>query len=506
MSRDQASEPRVAVTSAWSIALLGWIGAIKATGASLATIALVDASRSLEFTSAERAVAASAGTLALAATVIASGQLADRIGRRRVLMGSLALAALGSMVVSLSFGFGPYLIGQIVTGVGFGAMFAGSFAYVRTVAPGAKLGWALGLFGAYCTLLAAVASVAGGYLSDATWRALFLVVPVMCVVAWVATPRLLPLVPPVPDVGGDAVGLILLGVGMVSLLVGTSQATFTYGWSAWGPVGAGFIVLAIWVWWEVRSDRPAFPVRLFASGPFAAAALVGVTFNMVQAANSLQLSNYWQFIDGQSAFVVSMEMQPFYVVGVLGALVAGRLLSSGRSPRGIMTASCLITAVGFLAIVPISQDASYWAYLPAVVLIGIGMLAGTTAQGQVFVQEAPSTSYGAVTASRSTMGQVGFAFGFALSAVLMDRLTNEGVVDRMRDAGASPQSITSGLTAVQSFVKSGQDPTGAAAQQALTDAGASLHQALDVLMLVCAAVMVLSALVVWVVCRPRTSW
>jgi hypothetical protein len=88
----------------------------------------------------------------------------------------------------------------------------------------------------------------------------------------------------------------------------------------------------------------------------------------------------------------------------------------------------------------------------------------------------------------------------------MDRLTNEGVVDRMRDAGASPQSITSGLTAVQSFVKSGQDPTGAAAQQALTDAGASLHQALDVLMLVCAAVMVLSALVVWVVCRPRTSW
>jgi hypothetical protein len=347
-------------------------------------------------------------------------------------------------------------------------------------------------------LVAAVASVAGGYLTGISWRALFVVVPIMCLVAGLLTPRLLPLVPSVPGGKADVAGLVLLGVGMVLLLVGTSQATYTLGPRTWGPLLAGVAVLATWVWWEIRCPRPAFPVRLFGSAGFAAAALVGVTFNMVQAASSLQLSNYWQYVDQQSAFIVSLEVQPFYVVGVLGALAAGRMLSRGTSAPRIIAVSCLITGVGFLAAVPLSQDASYWAYLPAVALIGTGMLAGTTAQSQVFVQEAPSTSYGTVTASRSSIGQIGFAFGFALSAVLIDRLTNVGLMDRLREAGMDSQSVERSLTTVQEYVRSGKGPT---TGTALQDAATSLHQALDILMLACAAIMFVSAVAVWLTMR-----
>ncbi len=494
---------RAAVTGPWAIALLGWIGATKATGAALATIALVDASRALALTPDERTLAASVGTLALAATVIASGLLADRIGRRRVLMGSFAIAILGSMLLAVSWGVVPYVLGAVVTGVAYGAMFAGSFAYVKTVAPGSGLGWALGLFGTYATIVAALASISGGYLADVSWRALFLVVPVMCVISLLATPRLLPVVPRVPGGRVDITGLVLLGLGLVLLLAGVSRATTAGGWGSWGPAGVGVAVLALWCWWEARQPDPAFPIRLFRSGPFAAAALVGVTFNIVQAASSLQFSDYWQFVDGQTPFVVSLEIQPFYVLGIVGALVAGRLLSAGRSPRALISISCLITGAGLLAVVPLSQSASYWAYLPAIAVIGTGMMAGMTAQSQVFVDQAPHTSYGSVTASRSTVGQIGFAFGFAASTAIIQRLTDAGTLTRLQESGVSPSRDQRALGAVEGFVESGRVAAGGVVDTALADAAASFHSALQILMLLCAVVMLVSAGAVWLLMRDR---
>lgn len=505
MSTTTPAGSRAAVSGPTAIALLGWIGATKATGAALATIALVDASRALALTPDERTLAASVGTLALAATVIASGLLADRIGRRHVLMGSFVVAIAGSVLIALSWGVVPYVLGTVITGVAYGAMFAGSFAYVKTVAPGSGLGWALGLFGTYATIVAALASISGGYLADVSWRALFLVVPVMCLISLIATPRLLPVVPRVGGGRVDVAGLVMLGVGLVLLLVGVSRATTAGGWWAWGPAGAGAALLAVWAWWESRQTEPAFPIRLFRSGPFAAAALVGVTFNIVQAASSLQFSNYWQFVDGQTPFVVSLEIQPFYVLGIVGALVAGRLLSAGRSARTLISISCLITGAGLLAVVPLSQSAPYWAYLPAIAVIGTGMMAGMTAQSQVFVQQAPHTSYGTVTASRSTVGQIGFAFGFAASTAIIQRLTDAGTLTRLQDSGVTSGRDQRALGAVEAFVESGAPATGAFGETALADAAASFHGALQILMLICALVMLASAAAVWLLMRDRST-
>jgi hypothetical protein len=332
---------------------------------------------------------------------------------------------------------------------------------------------------------------------------MFAIAPLMCVVAAVATPRLLPPMPKVNTGPVDWWGLVTLGAAMVLVLSGISRSVTSFGGAgAWLLVG-GLAMATLWVVIERRSALPSFPIRLFASGVFTGAVIVGVAFNLIQSAGTLQLSDYWQYLGDWTPLQVTLGIQPFYVIGVIGALVAGRALSSGRSPRSVVVVSCLVTGVGFLALAPIDPRASYWGFLPAIVLVGIGMMAGTTAQSQVFVQQAPTESYGAVTASKTTVGQIGFALGFALSSVLADRLTISGAVRRLRDEGMPDFQARHSLTGAGSHLHVGHKPSTQQGQEILAAAAASYQHAYVVIMLVCAAVMAVAALLAWRLMRPE---
>jgi MFS family permease len=64
-----------------AVLLLGIIGAIQVADPIISSMALAKASDQLNFDSSTQALAAGISTLALAATVIPGGLLADRIGR-----------------------------------------------------------------------------------------------------------------------------------------------------------------------------------------------------------------------------------------------------------------------------------------------------------------------------------------------------------------------------------------------------------------------------------------
>ena len=154
-----------AVTNPRAIMLLGWIGAIKATGATVGTVSLVEAAQGMGLSASMRSAAASAVSLAIAATAVAAGVAADRFGRRRILMWSFVLTAAADLAVFLFPTGIVYVVGLTVSGVGFGAMITGSYAYVKAVAPGKSLGLGLGLFGMFTTIVTLVTSLGGGALA-----------------------------------------------------------------------------------------------------------------------------------------------------------------------------------------------------------------------------------------------------------------------------------------------------------------------------------------------------
>ena len=78
--------------SALAVPFLGVLASLQLIDPTVANTALVKAGAALHMQGATLALAASISTLAQAATVLLMGFLGDRLGRRKVLMGSLLLS------------------------------------------------------------------------------------------------------------------------------------------------------------------------------------------------------------------------------------------------------------------------------------------------------------------------------------------------------------------------------------------------------------------------------
>ena len=73
------------------------------------------------------------------------GVIADRYGRRHVLMVALLVGAVGQLITAFAPATGLYLLGRVIAGMAMGVLFGASYALLREVASKA-LGPAMGLY------------------------------------------------------------------------------------------------------------------------------------------------------------------------------------------------------------------------------------------------------------------------------------------------------------------------------------------------------------------------
>lgn len=116
----------------------------------------------------------SIGIFAMAISTLVYGTLADRYGRRPVLMGGLALFLAGCAVLATANSFAALLVGRIVQGVGAGC----ATTLVRTIARDAygqaQLAKAIAYITMFYTIGPMISPLMGGILIDAHgWRAAF---------------------------------------------------------------------------------------------------------------------------------------------------------------------------------------------------------------------------------------------------------------------------------------------------------------------------------------------
>lgn len=504
--KNQVKATKAARHATWAVLLLGFLGGVQTTDPIISSIALVRASQALHFSASVTALASSISTLALAATVIATGLLADRIGRRLLLIVALVLSISGDLMVAASTNDIIYLLGRVIAGVGLGAVFAASFAYVRAVAPN-RMGAALGQFGAMAGLTTLLGGLFGGMLVTTNWRVAYLVVPALCVLGVLLVPFVLPKVARIRGGRVDVLGLLLIAIGTSGILYGVSQAS-DHGIGApqtWVPVLSGVIALALFVIVERRSANAVFPIDLFKSPVFTAAALAVFVWNFAQAVIVLQISNLWQYVEHFTPTKVTIGQLPLSVIAVLASVTAGRSLAHGRSPRSRILLGFVCMALGFGSLAVLPLGSSYWMYLPAMILIGFGLPYVVVASGQLYMSEAPAKSFGPVTSSKTTVGQFGYAMGLAGSVVLVDSLTNGGIAHKLIAAGVPPSQTGQGLDAVTAYVNTGTHPSTEIGREALRVASNSYISAFSKVMLATAVIALAAGIISYLLLLRRTK-
>lgn len=470
-TQNSAGAPTSAAkSSTLAVVFLGLLAGLQLIAPAVANTAIVDASKSLNMSGSVVALASSISTLALAATVLPMGLLADRLGRRKVLMAALLLAAAGDAIAAASPVSTGYLAGRAIAGVGLGAILAASFAYVRFVAPPNKVASALGVWNSVLVVFFISGSLLGGALASSNWRLAMLVVPAFSLLFFFLTPAILP---PMPKVSGgrpDYAGLVIIALAAISFLFGVSQAgrglrspEFLI------PTLAGLVLFGLYYAVERKVANPIIPPALFASGIFAAAVVAGLSWNFAQAVVQLQTSNFWQYAQGFTPGRVALGQVVMMIAFAGAGFLGGRLMKPGMRVIQLMGAGFSLTFAGFVLLAFVRSGTPYFLMAIMLFIFGVGLGLISVPQAALFVAEAPKDSFGPVTSFRTTTGQLGYALGFAVSSALVNAFGKRDLLRQLEAAGVPPSQLGQAVDDVRLFMQTGKAPSDELAKKAVAD-------------------------------------
>jgi EmrB/QacA subfamily drug resistance transporter len=317
--------------------------------------------------------------LPLAALILLSGSLGDRLGRRRVFVVGVVWFAVASVICTVAPNLEVMIVGRVLQGVGGALLTPGSLAILQTSFAPSDRGKAVGAWSGLTSVAAAVGPFVGGSLIDSgSWRLIFLLNIPIALVTVLITLRHVPETRDETATGKlDLTGAVLATLGLAGLTFGLISAG-DHGWSdplVVTSLAVGVVALAVFVEVERRSSHPMLPPGIFANIRFTGANLVTVAVYGGLGTATFLLVVYLQTVLGYSALWAGAALLPMTILMLLLSGYAGGLADriGARIP---MTVGPLLMGAGFLLMLRIEPGASYVnAVLPAVVVLGLGLVA-----------------------------------------------------------------------------------------------------------------------------------
>src|SRR3954452_14870332 len=445
------------------------------TGNTILNVALPTVQRSLGATQGELQWAVDAYILVFAGLLFSWGVIGDRIGRRKVLLIGLGIFAVASVLAAFS-GSAVELIGwRALMGVGGAAVQPATLAVITNVFPAGERGRAIGIWAGAAGIAVAGGPLAGGLvLEHFWWGAVFLLgVPV----AAVGAAGILLVVPESKDPTPgrlDVLGVLLSIAALAGLVFGIIRGGGGAGWGSpgvLGPLAAGAVLLAVFVWWQRRTPHPALDVTLFRSPAFSASsAALALNFFALQGA-TFYLVFYLQGARGYTPLQSGAALIPVAVGMAVMAPQSSRL-SARFGPKLVVAAGFLLVALSFAGIQLLDETAPVWLVLADLAVQGCGMGLVFAPATEAIMAGVPRGKAGAGAAVNNSVRQVGGALGVVvlgsvLASVYASRLG--GAVDGLPPAARdeASESIVATLGAVQRA--SGGDADAARAAASVVD-------------------------------------
>src|SRR3954469_6635384 len=211
-------------------------------------------------------------TLALATVIPLTGWAADRFGTKRLYLTSITLFVIGSVLSGLAWSAGSLIAFRVLQGLGGGMLMPAGMTILTRAAGPTRVGRVMAIIGVPMLLGPILGPILGGWLvDDVSWRWIFFINLPIGIAALIASLRILPRDKPQPSESLDVFGFVLLSPGLALMIYGLAKSVSAGGFGAtevWGPMLAGFILLAVFVWHALRTPHPLIDLRLYTNRVF----------------------------------------------------------------------------------------------------------------------------------------------------------------------------------------------------------------------------------------------
>ena len=388
-------------------------------------------------------------TLTFAVLLMAGAALGDRYGRRRVLVGGLALFGAASAGCALAPSLSWLILARAVQGVGAAAVAPTALSILSAAFGPAQRPRALGLFASITGLATLGGPLIGGVIvQNASWHWIF----------WVNVPiaaLLIPLILGRLDRGGssprrlDWAGIALVSAaafGLVWALINGNGS----GWTSPGilaALGGGAVALALFVAWELRTDAPLIPMRLFAAPAFSVGNAAGFLLFASIFGGAFFFAQYLQVVLLHSPTETGILLAPWTAALFVVAPLAGRQVSRVGA-RPLIVAGLLLHAIafGWIALVA-GSGLTYPAMIVPFLISGAGISMVIPAAQSAVIGAVPVAAIGTASGTFNTARQLGGAFGIAITTAVF---TAHGGLDSARtfSAGFGPAIAAAAVLAL----------------------------------------------------------
>lgn len=370
--------------------------------------------------------------LAFAVLLIPAGRLGDLFGPKRLSLIGLATFTAASAACGLSSDASQLIAARVVQGVGGALLTPQVLAFITSLFSSDRRGAAFGVNGAVIGLATVAGPTLGGFIvSYANWRWIFFLNVPIGIVALAATLILVPDLRPGRSHSIDPLGVVLASSSLFAIVFGLIEGQ-RYSWSTITGVltipdviGAGVLLLALFVVWESRQREPLVPFRLFKIGDFAINNWVGAAIGFGMQAAFIPLTIYTQSVLGMSALWSGLTFAPMSLAAGVVAPFAGRL-TDRIGGRPILVGGLGLFALGISWTTALAAvNSNFWTFFVPMVVTGIGMGGVFAPSITVAMRPIKPADAGSASGVLNTTRQVGSAMGAAvMGAVLQNQLAS----------------------------------------------------------------------------------
>ena len=414
----------------------------------------------LKLTSTEVQWVQESYVLVFASLLLVWGSLADRIGRRRLLVIGILIFIAASVWAGLTEDAGSMILARVVQGFGGAMVLPTTLSLVNANFQGKERGIAFAVWGSTIGGMVAIGPVLGGWLAtDFSWRWAFNInlplglIIVAGLLIWVneskQTQR---------EGGIDVVGALISVVMFSTLVFGLIEGR-TYGWwlvneknqftigdFEWPSDGLSVIPVSlfisllatiVFVLWErarerahknVLLDLGLFKIASFRNGSIAAMIISMGEFGLLFAI-PLWLQNVEGLNAVSSGLVLLWLAGGAFLASGIGGALSGKLPAIRAVQLGVLLELAGVAGIALVA----STGGGWGAIAPFLFAYGIGVGLATAQLTGVIMVDVPMEKIGQGSGSQSTVRQIGSALGIAVLGTVLFTSSQVAIENRIAE-------------------------------------------------------------------------
>jgi DHA2 family multidrug resistance protein len=303
-----------------------------------------------------------------------SGWLAQRFGRRRVVLVSIAGFTLTSVACGLSANLEELVLFRLLQGISGAGLVPLAQATLLDINPPEDHGKAMALFGMGTIVGSISGPTLGGWLTDVlSWHWIFLVnLPIGAV-------AMLVLISAMPETENENSRFDLTGFSFLAIAIASTQLMLDRGqqldwfdsWEIRIEAGLAVTFAYLTVVHMVLSRDPFLKPALFKDRNFVLGSILSMVHGMVIFAVAALVAPMLQQLMGYSAMQTGLVTAPRSIGTMVGMFIAGRIVNSVDA-RWMVGFGMAVSAISLYMMALFSLEMSYVTFVVAGVVQGFG--------------------------------------------------------------------------------------------------------------------------------------